>query len=163
MFQSISGRLPKRGRKRRERIDESKNVQTTLTRTYCKRSRPLLYCNPNCRTSSAGASYTDNGKLITRLYGKRDDFNFPVVSFPFLNSNIPSAPAYGVYVSQLVRYAGAGCKYQDLDDRRKLLTNKLFSQGYQKAKLVSAVKSSLGDIMTSLIPTMWPFLNLFQI
>ena len=50
VFQSISGRLSKRGRKRRERIDESKNVQTTPTRTYCKRSRPLPYCNPNCRT-----------------------------------------------------------------------------------------------------------------
>ena len=45
------GRLPKRGRKRRERIDESKNVQTTPTRTYCKRSRPLPYCNPSCRTN----------------------------------------------------------------------------------------------------------------
>ena len=50
VFQSISSRLPKRGRKRRERIDESKNVQTTPTRTYYKRSRPLPYCNPNCRT-----------------------------------------------------------------------------------------------------------------
>ena len=50
VFQSISGRLPQRGRKRKERIDESKNVQTTPTRTYCKRSRPLPYCNPNCRT-----------------------------------------------------------------------------------------------------------------
>ena len=47
---SISGRLPKRGRKRRERIDENKNVQTTPTRTYCKCSRPLSYCNSNCRT-----------------------------------------------------------------------------------------------------------------
>ena len=37
-------------RKRRERIDESKNVQTTPSRTYCKCSRPLSYCNPNCRT-----------------------------------------------------------------------------------------------------------------
>ena len=44
--QSISGRLPKRGRKRKERIDQSKNVQTTPTRTYCKRSRPLPYSNP---------------------------------------------------------------------------------------------------------------------
>ena len=44
VFQSISSRLPKRGRKRRERIDESKNVQTTPTRTYCERSRPLPYC-----------------------------------------------------------------------------------------------------------------------
>ena len=52
VFQSISGRLPKRGRNRRKRIriDESKNVQTTPTRTYCKCSRPLPYCNPICRT-----------------------------------------------------------------------------------------------------------------
>ena len=35
---------------REERIDESKNVQTTPTRTYCKRNRPLPYCNQNCRT-----------------------------------------------------------------------------------------------------------------
>ena len=40
---------PKRGRKRKERIDESKNVQTTPTRTYCKCSRPLPYRNPNCK------------------------------------------------------------------------------------------------------------------
>ena len=39
--------VSQRGRKRRERIDESKNVQTTPTRTYCKSSRPLRYSNPN--------------------------------------------------------------------------------------------------------------------
>ena len=48
--QSISDRLPKRRRKRREMIDEIKNVQTTSTRTYCKYSRLLPYCKPNCRT-----------------------------------------------------------------------------------------------------------------
>ena len=50
VFQSISGRLPERGRKRRHRIEESKNVQTTTTRTYCKCNRPLPYYHPNCRT-----------------------------------------------------------------------------------------------------------------
>ena len=50
VFQPISGHLPERGRKRRERIEESKNVQTTPTRTYCKRNRPLPYYHPNCRT-----------------------------------------------------------------------------------------------------------------
>ena len=45
--------------------------------------------------------YIDNGKLTTRLYNKRDDLNFPIVNFPFLSSNIPSAAAYGLYVSQL--------------------------------------------------------------
>ena len=46
--------------------------------------------------------YIDNGKLTTRLYDKQDDFNFPIVNFPFLSSNIPSVPAYGIYVSQLI-------------------------------------------------------------
>ena len=49
----------------------------------------------------------DNGKLVTRLYDKGDDFEFPIVNFPFMSSNIPLAPANGVCVSQLVRYARA--------------------------------------------------------
>ena len=81
--------------------------------------------------------YIDNGKLTTRLYDKRDDFNFPTVNFPFLSSNIPSAPAYGVYVSQLIRYARPYSNYQDFMERGKVLTTKLLRQGYQKTKLVA--------------------------
>ena len=76
--------------------------------------------------------YIDNGKLTTRLYDKRDDFNFLIVNFPFLSSNIPSAPAYGVYVSQLIRYPRTCSNYQDFVERGKVLTTKLLSQGYQK-------------------------------
>ena len=86
--------------------------------------------------------YIDNIKLTTRLNDKRDDFNFPIVNFPFLSSNIPSAPAYGVYVSQLIRYARAN--YQDLLERGKVLTTKLLSQGYQKTKLVATLKKFCG-------------------
>ena len=75
--------------------------------------------------------YIDNGKLATRLYDKRDDFNFPIVNFPFLSSNIPSAPAYGVYVSQLIRYARACPNYQDFMERGKVL-NYLFQHTVQK-------------------------------
>jgi hypothetical protein len=39
------------------------------------------------------------GRLRTKLYDKRDNFNFPIVNFPFIFSNIPAAPAYGVYIS----------------------------------------------------------------
>ena len=45
------------------------------------------------------------GKLSTRLYDKCNDFDFHIVNFPFLSSNIPSSPSYGVYISQLIRYA----------------------------------------------------------
>ena len=40
------------------------------------------------------------GKLSTRLHDKRDDFDFHIVNFPFLSSNMPSGPSYGVYISQ---------------------------------------------------------------
>ena len=66
--------------------------------------------------------------------------NFLIVNFPFLSSNIPSAPAYGVYVSQLIRYARACSNYQDFIERRKVFTTKLLSQGYQKTKLVATLK-----------------------
>ena len=36
------------------------------------------------------------GRLKTKLYDKRDDLNFPIMNFPFICSNIPAAPAYGV-------------------------------------------------------------------
>ena len=76
--------------------------------------------------------YIDN--VTTRLYDKRDDFNFPIVNFTYLSCNIPSAPAYGVYVSQLIRYPRACSNYQDFMERGKVLTTKLFSQGCQKTK-----------------------------
>ena len=63
--------------------------------------------------------HIDNGKLATRLYDKRDDFNFSIVNFPFLGSNIASAPVYGVYVTQLIRYARACPNYQDFMERGK--------------------------------------------
>ena len=39
------------------------------------------------------------GRLSTRLYDKRDDFDFHIVNFPFLSRNIPSGPSYDVYIS----------------------------------------------------------------
>ena len=45
----------------------------------------------------------EHGKYSTTLYDKRDSFHFDIVNFPNMSSNIPSKPAYGVYVSQLVR------------------------------------------------------------
>jgi hypothetical protein len=41
-------------------------------------------------------------QLRMKLYDKRDDFNCPIVNFPFICSNIQAAPAYGVYISQLI-------------------------------------------------------------
>ena len=53
-----------------------------------------------------------------KIYDKRDDFNFAIVNFPFICSNIPAAPAYGVYnISQMIRYSRACGSYQDFIKR----------------------------------------------
>ena len=68
-------------------------------------------------------SYGRDKRLQVKLYDKRDDFTFNIVNFPFLCSNIPQSPAYGVYVSQLIRYARASSAYIDFLVRSRLLTN----------------------------------------
>ena len=68
----------------------------------------------NKTESNTSASYLDlplsierDGQLHTSIYDKRDDFNFHITNFPFLGSNIPTSPAYSVFISQIIRYARA--------------------------------------------------------
>ena len=56
-------------------------------------------------TDDLRLEFDTNDILTTQLYDKRDDFNFFIVNFPFIDSNIPESPAYGVFISQLIRYA----------------------------------------------------------
>ena len=55
----------------------------------------------------------ENNNNTTKLYDKRDAFGFHIVNLPFMSSNIPSAPDYGVYASQLIRYAHCCSDYSD--------------------------------------------------
>ena len=48
---------------------------------------------------------TTNGIVSSKIYDKRDDFNFEIVNFPFLDGDVPRSPSYGVYISQLIRFA----------------------------------------------------------
>ena len=89
-------------------------------------------------------SYNRDKRLQFKLYDKRDDFNFNIVNFPFLSSNIPQSPAYGVYVSQLIRYARAFSAYSDFLVRSRLLTSKLLGQGYNRFKLITTFKKFYG-------------------
>ena len=84
-----------------------------------------------------------DGRLRTKPYDKRDDFNFPIVNFPFICSSIPAASAYGVYISQLIRYFSVCGSYPFLD-RVLLLTRKLLNQGFLLVKLKSSLRKFCG-------------------
>ena len=84
------------------------------------------------------------GKLSTRLYDKRDDFDFYIVNSPYLSSNIPSGPSYGVYISQLIRYARCCSHYHEFRYRHKCLVDRLLSQGYIAVRLEKSFKKFYG-------------------
>ena len=79
-----------------------------------------------------------NSTVSTKIYDKRDDFDFDVVNFPFLDGNVPRRTSYGVCISQLIRFARASSNLNDFNYRNKALTAKLLKQGYRYFKLRKA-------------------------
>ena len=76
-----------------------------------------------------------NDIVSTKIYDKRDDFDFEIVNFPILDGDVPRSTSYGVYISQLIRFARASSYVADFNTRNKLLTRKLLKQGYRYHKL----------------------------
>ena len=58
-----------------------------------------------------------NGIVSSKVFDKRDGFNFEIVNFPFLDGDIPRSPSYGVYISQLIRFARASFNKDDFNNR----------------------------------------------
>ena len=89
-------------------------------------------------TSDTDAAFLDlhlsisNDIVSTKIY---DDFDFDIVNFPFLDGDVPRSTSYGVYISQLIRFAKASSYVADFNTRNKLLTQKLLKQGYRYHKL----------------------------
>ena len=123
-----------------------------------------------CITS---ASYLDlllsigrDGQLHTNIDDKRDDFNFDIRNFPFLTCYIPSSPAYGVFISQLIRYARICSSYECFIQCARRRSSKLLKKGY----LLRASKLSLFKIdgnclilwVDYIVPFGFNFLTLFR-
>ena len=75
-------------------------------------------------------------KLVNFSY-----FPFMIVNFPFLSSNRPANPAYGVFISQLIRYARCCSHYIDSTAWHKTLVARLVSKSYRKNLLSNSFKT----------------------
>ena len=60
------------------------------------------------------------------------------MNFPFLDRDVPRSASYGVYISQLIRFARVSSHVDDFNTRNKVLTAKLLRQGYRYHKLRKA-------------------------
>ena len=79
-----------------------------------------------------------NGIVSSKIYNKRDDFNFEIVNFPFLDGDVPRSPSYGVYISLLIRFARVCSNVNDFNNRNLFSTAKLLKQGYRYNKIRKA-------------------------
>ena len=108
---------------------------------------PLLYPpelevkeTTDTASSASFLDFDDSGQLSTKIYDKRDNFNFKIINFPNMCSNIPAPPAYGVYISQFFRYARASSHYSDFLKRHLHLRNRLLDRGYTTIRLIRSLE-----------------------
>ena len=101
--------------------------------------------------STSIASYLDllfirdkSNNITTKSYDKPDAFVFHIVNFPLMSSNIPSVPACGVYVSQLIRYPHCCSNYSGFLLCHRALVTRLQSQGYKVNHLSNTFKNFYG-------------------
>ena len=93
-----------------------------------------LQYRTSANTSDKETSFLDlNIKVIgsvihTSVYDKRDDFGFPIVYFPWLSGDVTRLPSYGIYISQLVRFARC-TSVLDFHSKNLQITSKLLTQG----------------------------------
>ena len=95
-------------------------LQLTATSTS---STEVCYLDTNIKTGGTNTAFRIS------IYDKRDDFTFRIVNFPHMDSNIPTNPAYGVYISQLVRYARICTSKVDFMNRLRGFSLRLRQQG----------------------------------
>ena len=88
-----------------------------------------------------------NGFVPSKIYDKRNDYDFDIVNFPFLDGGVPRSTSYGVYSSQFIRFARVSGRVTDFNPRNKILTCKLLHQGYRYRELRNAFLNFIANTM----------------
>ena len=121
-------------------LDDIFNINNVYFDNMVSQIYPSELQLKKAKTSDTEAAFLDlhlsicNDIVSTKIYDKHDNFDFEIVNFPFLD-DVPRSTSYGVYISQLIRFARASSYVADFNTHNKLLTQKLLKQGYQHYKL----------------------------
>ena len=122
-------------------LDDILNINNVYFDNMVSQIHPSALQLDKANTSDTEAAFLDlhlsisNDIVSTKIYNKRDDFDFELVNFPFLDGDVPHSISYGVYIFQLIRFARASSSITEFNTRNKLLTQKLLKQGYRYHKL----------------------------
>ena len=122
-------------------LDDLLNIDNPYFEGMVNRIYPPELQLNKANTSDTEAPFLDlhlsisNGFVSSKIYDKRDDFDFDIVNFPFWDGDVPRSTTYGVYISQLIQFARVSSHVADFNVRNKSLTAKLLQQGYRYHKL----------------------------
>ena len=134
-------------------LDDLLNIDNPYFEGMVNKIYPPEWQLNKANTSDTDAPFLDshlsisNDFVSSKIYDKRDDFDFDKVNFPFLDGDVPRRPSYGVYISQLIRFARVCSHVDDLNTRNKCLSAKLLKQGYRYHKLRKAFSKFIADTM----------------
>ena len=104
-------------------LDDLLNIDNTYFEQMVGQIYPTELQLNKANSSDTEAPFLDlnlsitNGIVSSKIYDKRDDFNFEIVNFPFLDGDFSRSPSYGVYISQLIRFARVRSNVDDFNNR----------------------------------------------
>ena len=117
-------------------------------------------------TSSSSATFLDlniniiNGKFVTTVYDKRNDFGFKVISLPHFTSNVPESSLFGVFTSQVYRMFRANSTIQGFYVNIKQLIEKLGRQGFSKKVLLYKVQQFVKNNFLKITYKYWEVVDM---
>ena len=108
-------------------LDDLLDIDNNIFDRMVNRIYPSELQLNKANVSDAEVSFLDlhlsisDGFVKTKIYDKRDDFDFDIVNFPFLGGDVPRSASYAVYISQLIRFARVSSHVDDFN-----ICNKVF-------------------------------------
>ena len=111
-------------------LDDLLNIDNPYLEQMVGQIYPTKFQLNKANSSDTEAPFVDlnlsitNGIVSSNIYDKQDDLNFEIVNFPFLDGDVPRSPSYGVYISQLIRFARVRSNVYDYNNTNLFLTAK---------------------------------------
>ena len=119
-------------------LDDVLNINNVYFDTTVSQIYPseLQLNKANTCTSDTETAFLDlhlsisNAIVSTKIYYKPDDLEFEIVNSPFSDGDVPRSTSYGVYISQLIRFARASSHVADFNTRNKLVSELNWTELY---------------------------------
>ena len=134
-------------------MDDILNIKNVYFDTMVSQIYPSELQLNKANTSDTEAAFLglhlsiSNDIVSTKIYDKRDNFDFEIVNFPFLDGDVPRSTSYGVYISQLIRFARAFSHVADFNTCNKLLTRKILNKAISIINFAKLFLNFIDDTM----------------